>query len=72
MTLSPLSTSLAFLVSFNFVYYAFVDVQVAVSRIGKAVEVEQYVDPGLDPAIDEELKEYIRLRKEEVPDADFF
>ncbi|MET1094932.1 MAG: trimethylamine methyltransferase family protein [SAR116 cluster bacterium] len=34
--------------------------------------LEQYVDPGLDPAIDEELKEYIRLRKEEVPDADFF
>ena len=31
-----------------------------------------YVDPGLDPAVDEALKAYIAKRKEEVPDADFF
>ena len=34
--------------------------------------LESYVDPGLDPAVDEALKAYIARRKEEVPDADFF
>ena len=34
--------------------------------------LESYVDPGLDPAVDEALKAYIAKRKEEVPDADFF
>ena len=34
--------------------------------------LETYQDPGLDPAIDEELQAYIRQKKEEKPDADFF
>jgi len=34
--------------------------------------LEIYQDPGLDPAIDEELQVYIRKKKEEKPDADFF
>ena len=34
--------------------------------------LETYQDPGLDPAIDEELQVYIRKKKEEKPDADFF
>jgi len=34
--------------------------------------LEAYQDPGLDPAIDEELQAYIRQKKEEKPDADFF
>ena len=34
--------------------------------------LEEYQDPGLDTAIDEELQDYIRRRKEETPDANFF
>ena len=34
--------------------------------------LEAYEDPGLDPAIDEELQSYIAARKAEVPDADYF
>ena len=34
--------------------------------------LESYVDPGLDPAVDEALKAYIAKRKKEVLDADFF
>ena len=34
--------------------------------------LDHYQDPGLDPDIDEALQAYIRQRKEEVPDADFF
>lgn len=34
--------------------------------------LESYEDPGLDPAVDEELKAYIAMRKSEVPDADYF
>ncbi|MFK7938038.1 MAG: trimethylamine methyltransferase family protein [Roseovarius sp.] len=34
--------------------------------------LEAYQDPGLDPAIDEELQAYIAARKAEVPDADYF
>jgi trimethylamine--corrinoid protein Co-methyltransferase len=34
--------------------------------------LESYEDPGIDPAIDEELKAYIAARKAEVPDADYF
>ena len=34
--------------------------------------LKQFQDPGLDPDIDEALQAYIRQRKEEVPDADFF
>ena len=34
--------------------------------------LEAYVDPGLDPDIDEAVQAYIAHRKEEVPDADFF
>ena len=34
--------------------------------------LEKYRDPGLDPDIDEALQAYIRQRKEDVPDADFF
>ena len=34
--------------------------------------LEEYQDPGLDTAIDEELQAYIRRRKEETPDANFF
>lgn len=34
--------------------------------------LETYQDPGLDPAIDEALQAYIRQRKEEVPDANYF
>ncbi|WP_299847434.1 trimethylamine methyltransferase family protein [uncultured Roseovarius sp.] len=32
----------------------------------------QYEDPGLDPAIDEELKAYIARRKAETPDQEYF
>ena len=31
-----------------------------------------YQDPGLDPAIDEELREYIRIRKNSMPDMNYF
>ena len=34
--------------------------------------LDAYEDPGLDPAIDEELKDYIALRKAEQPDKDYF
>ena len=34
--------------------------------------LEAYEDPGLDPAIDEELQAYIAARKAEVPDAEYF
>ncbi|QGX98747.1 trimethylamine methyltransferase [Roseovarius faecimaris] len=34
--------------------------------------LERYEDPGLDPAIDEELQAYIAVRKAEVPDANYF
>lgn len=34
--------------------------------------VEDYEDPGLDAAIDEELKEYIARRKSESPDVDYY
>ena len=34
--------------------------------------LENYADPGLDPAIDEELQAYIAKRKAEVPDKDYF
>jgi trimethylamine--corrinoid protein Co-methyltransferase len=31
-----------------------------------------YEDPGLDPAVDEELREYVARRKSEKPDMDYF
>lgn len=34
--------------------------------------LDGYEDPGLDPAIDEELQAYVAARKAEVPDADYF
>ena len=34
--------------------------------------LENYDDPGLDPEIDAALQAYIREKKEEMPDADFF
>ncbi|MEO3413200.1 trimethylamine methyltransferase family protein [Roseovarius sp. CAU 1744] len=34
--------------------------------------LESYVDPGLDPATDEELQDYIARRKAETPDRDYF
>jgi trimethylamine--corrinoid protein Co-methyltransferase len=34
--------------------------------------LEAYEDPGLDPAIDDALKDYIAQRKLEVADADYF
>ncbi|MDH3667622.1 MAG: trimethylamine methyltransferase family protein [Paracoccaceae bacterium] len=34
--------------------------------------LESYEDPGLDPAIDEELRDYIARRKAEAPDLDYF
>ena len=34
--------------------------------------LETYEDPGLDPVIDEALKEYIAKRKSEYPDMDYF
>ncbi|SPJ31020.1 trimethylamine methyltransferase family protein [Falsiruegeria mediterranea] len=34
--------------------------------------LEAYEDPGLDPAIDEELQAYIAQRKSETPDMDYF
>ncbi|WP_120502345.1 trimethylamine methyltransferase family protein [Roseovarius sp. EL26] len=34
--------------------------------------LEAYEDPGLDPAIDEELQDYIARRKAEVPDQEYF
>ena len=34
--------------------------------------LETYEDPGLDPAIDEALREFIARRKESMPDADYF
>lgn len=34
--------------------------------------LENYVDPGLDPAIDEALEAYIAKRKESMPDAQYF
>ncbi len=34
--------------------------------------LENYEDPSLDPDIDANLKDYIRQKKEEMPDADFF
>ena len=34
--------------------------------------LDAYEDPGLDPAIDEELKDYIARRKAEQPDMDYF
>ena len=34
--------------------------------------LDQYQDPGLDQDIDEALQNYIRQRKDEMPDADFF
>jgi len=34
--------------------------------------LDHYQDPGLDQDIDEALQDYIRQRKEEMPDADFF
>ncbi len=34
--------------------------------------LEAYEDPGLDPAIDEELQTYIAARKAEKPDKDYF
>ena len=34
--------------------------------------LEAYEDPGLDPAIDEELRDYIARRKAEVPDQEYF
>ena len=34
--------------------------------------LDSYVDPGLDPSIDEQLQAYIARRKAEKPDANFF
>lgn len=34
--------------------------------------LERYQDPGLDPAIDEELRDYIARRKAEIPDQEYF
>lgn len=34
--------------------------------------LDSYEDPGLDPAIDDELKDYIARRKAEQPDMDYF
>jgi len=34
--------------------------------------LEAYADPGLDPALDEELQAYIAMRKAEKPDMDYF
>ena len=35
-------------------------------------QLENYQDPGLDPAIDEALKDYIARRKSEKPDMNYF
>lgn len=35
-------------------------------------QLEGYEDPGLDPEIDQELQDYIAMRKAEVPDRDYF
>ena len=34
--------------------------------------LESYEDPGLDPAIDEELQAFIAKRKESMPDQDYY
>lgn len=34
--------------------------------------LESYVDPGLDPAIDEALRSYIDARKASMPDQNYF
>ena len=34
--------------------------------------LEGYEDPGLDPAVDEELRAYISRRKQSMPDVDYF
>ena len=34
--------------------------------------LENYEDPGLDPEIDDALQDYIRTRKDEMPDANYF
>ncbi|MEM7067907.1 MAG: trimethylamine methyltransferase family protein [Pseudomonadota bacterium] len=34
--------------------------------------LDEYEDPGLEPAIDEELQAYIAMRKAEKPDMDYF
>lgn len=34
--------------------------------------LEEYVDPGLDPTIDEELQAFIAHRKESMPDQDYY
>jgi trimethylamine--corrinoid protein Co-methyltransferase len=34
--------------------------------------LEEYADPGLDPAIDEALQAFIARRKESMPDQDYF
>ncbi|TIS66930.1 MAG: trimethylamine methyltransferase, partial [Mesorhizobium sp.] len=34
--------------------------------------LSDYADPGLDPAIDEELRAFIARRKESMPDQDYF
>ena len=35
-------------------------------------QLASYADPGLDPAIDAELQDYIAARKAELPDRDYF
>ena len=35
-------------------------------------QLDNYEEPGLDPAIDEELQAYIAKRKGETPDKDYF
>ncbi len=34
--------------------------------------LDQYQDPGLDPAVDEALQDFIRRRKAEMPDQNYF
>ena len=34
--------------------------------------LKDYQDPGLDPEKDAEIRDYIAMRKAEVPDAQFF
>ncbi|MEM7441338.1 MAG: trimethylamine methyltransferase family protein [Pseudomonadota bacterium] len=47
------------------------DVAARASKIWKA-QLEAYQDPGLDPDIDAELKDYIAAKKAELPDRDYF
>ena len=35
-------------------------------------KLQEYEDPGLDPAIDEALQEYIAMRKAEKPDVNYY